>query len=453
MDPILTPEEMAAVDAAAPEPVEILIGRAGFATARAALSMLGGGYGRRVVVLAGPGNNGADGRDAARRLASRGARVEIVEALGSPSELPRADLVIDAAFGTGLTRAYDCPAVGSARVLAVDVPSGLDGLTGETLGRVQPADRTVTFAALKPGQLLGRGPELCGDLELVDIGLDVSGHSMGRVEASDVGAWLPPRTHSAHKWSAAVRVVAGSPRMGGAADLVSEAALRAGAGMVVTTCPGPEPLAMAREVVQRPLRPSELVAGVTEDLDRFGALVVGPGLGTSKEVLASVGELVSVAEVPLVLDADGLRLLEAEPDLGRKRTHPTVVTPHAGEFARITGAAPGSDRIAAVRELAGSWGCTVLLKGPATIVASPQGDVLVVDTGDQRLATAGTGDVLSGVIGAFLARGSEAHRAAAAAAFVHGRAGSRMRSEGGLAGDVLGRIGPVLSDLGSGAAG
>ncbi|HJR25745.1 MAG TPA: NAD(P)H-hydrate epimerase, partial [Acidimicrobiales bacterium] len=166
MIPIVTPEEMAAVDAAAPEPVEVLVERAGAAVARAALELLGGAYGRRVVVLAGKGNNGADGRAAALRLARRGVRVTVVDALGAPSRLSDADLVIDAAYGTGFHGGHEAPEVGDAPVLAVDIQSGVSGDTGEVRGRALSAVLTVTFAALKPGLVLEPGRSLAGQVLL-----------------------------------------------------------------------------------------------------------------------------------------------------------------------------------------------------------------------------------------------------------------------------------------------
>src|SRR5262245_51627851 len=192
MIPIVTPTEMAAIDAAAPEPVEVLIGRAGVAVARAAIEMLGGTYGRRVVVLAGKGNNGNDGRDAARRLRRRGVQVVEVDAHDAPTALPIADLVIDAAFGTGFRGGWRAPET-SAPVLAVDIPSGVDGLTGAVSERVLPAERTVTFAALKPGLLLAPGIELTGEIEVVDIGLDTTTANAWLVTDGDVAGWLPRR--------------------------------------------------------------------------------------------------------------------------------------------------------------------------------------------------------------------------------------------------------------------
>ncbi|MEO0495115.1 MAG: NAD(P)H-hydrate epimerase, partial [Actinomycetota bacterium] len=193
MIPIVTPAEMAAIDAAAPEPVEELIERAGAAVARAAVDLLGGTYGRRVVIVAGPGNNGADGRSAATRLRRRGVRCTVVAP--DVERLPAGvDLVIDAAYGTGLSRPYAFPAVPSgAAVLAVDISSGVHGLTGARLGAPVAADRTITFAALKPGLVLEPGRSLAGDVVVADIGLDTGDADVDLVEGADVADWLPVR--------------------------------------------------------------------------------------------------------------------------------------------------------------------------------------------------------------------------------------------------------------------
>ena len=434
MLPVVTPAEMGAIDAAAPEPVEELIERAGAAVARSALRLLGGTYGRRVVVVAGKGNNGNDGRAAARRLARRGVRVEVLDAADLPGALPPADLVIDAAYGTGFRGDWKAPTT-DAPVLAVDIPSGVDGLTGVAAGSPFPAVATVTFAALKPGLLLADGPELAGEVELADIGLDVSSASVHVVEEADVAAWLPRRPRSGHKWQAAVRLVAGSPGMTGAAHLASAAAFRAGAGYVTLSSPGVEddPL-KPTEVVGRPLPAEGWVEAALEDAERYGSLVVGPGLGAADEVPA----LVAGWPGPVLVDGDGL-----VPDLHGDQL---VLTPHEGEFARLAGEKPGADRIAAVRRLAASTGAVVLLKGSTTVVAEPAGEVLVTTTGDARLATAGTGDVLSGVIGALLAAGVPPARAAAAGAFLHGRAGALGFSHGLVASDLLDRL-PIVLDL------
>ena len=198
MIPIVTPEEMRAIDAAAPEPVDELIERAGRATARTALDMLGGAYGRVVVVLAGRGNNGNDGRTAGSHLERRGVTVRVVDAGSAPPVLPACDLVIDAAYGTGFRGDWNAPHIVSAgggcpMVLAVDIPSGVDALTGDAGPGVLAADRTVTFQALKPGLVFGDGAELSGRIDVVDIGLDVSGSTQHLAEGSDVSDWWPTR--------------------------------------------------------------------------------------------------------------------------------------------------------------------------------------------------------------------------------------------------------------------
>lgn len=439
MIPVLTPDEMAAVDSAAAVSVEVLIERAGAAVAHHALDLLGGGYGRRVVVLAGKGNNGADGRSAAARLRRRGARVQVVDALDAPTRLPDADLVIDAAYGTGFRGDFDAPDAGGATVLAVDIPSGVDGTTGEERGRALAATRTVTFAALKPGLLLEPGRRLAGDVRVADIGLDVSSASAGVVERSDVAAWLPGRAADAHKWRSATMVIAGSPGMAGAAHLAAAAAQRAGAGMVRVGSPGlDDDRSRPTEAVGLELPAAGWADLVLAVLDRFHALVIGPGLGTQEATRAAVREVLVRATVPAVVDGDALTALGTDAaEVLAGRSAGTVLTPHDGEHERLTGARPGPDRIAAARALAIRTGSVVLLKGPTTVVAGPDGRVRIVTAGDARLATAGTGDVLSGTIGALLARGLDALEAAAAGAWLHARAGALGPADGLVAGDLV----------------
>ena len=280
MIPVVTPDEMRAIDAAAPEPVEVLIDRAGAALARVALRMLGGAYGRRVVVVAGKGNNGADGRSAARWLARRGVHVTVLDAAAAPPVLPPCDLVIDAAYGTGFRGTYATPDPGTVPVLAADIPSGVDGATGAAAAEVRAATRTVTFAALKPGLLFPPGSTLAGEVEVADIGLDTGAAVTHLLERDDVVRWLPPRPADSHKWRAAVWVVAGSSGMLGAAHLASRGAQRAGAGYVRLSSPGVGHDALApTEVVGRTLPSSLWSQDVLGDLGRFHALVVGPGLG------------------------------------------------------------------------------------------------------------------------------------------------------------------------------
>ena len=450
---IVTPEEMRDIDAAAASEtsIEVLIERAGSAVAWAALRMLGGSYGRRVVIIAGPGNNGADARVAGRRLARRGVSIRVFEAADCPDVLPECDLVIDGAFGTGFHGLWTAPDTGGAPVLAVDIPSGVDGLTGAAGPGVMQADRTIVLAALKPGLLFPPGSELAGAVEIAEIGIDCDRVRVHLVQQRDVADWCLPRHPAAHKWSAATRIIAGSPGMTGAAHLAACAAQRAGAGMVHLSVPGAVPESGGHEYVQRVLPASGFAREALASLDRFTSLIIGPGLGRSDATVAGVREIVKSANVPTVIDGDGLFALAWSNDgaaaVLRDRTSDTVLTPHDGEFAVLAGAKVGADRIMDTRLLAFELGVVVLLKGPATVIAHPDGRVLVVTSGDERLATAGTGDVLSGVIGALLAQGLDAFAAAASGAWIHGQAGRLGSRRGLVASDLLALIPQVLESL------
>ena len=459
MIPVLTPEEMAGVDRAAPDPVEALVERAGFAVAHRARRLLGGAYGRRILVIAGRGNNGADGRVAARWLSRWGAHVTVAgpDRYRPGESLGPADLIVDAAFGTGLSRPYEPPDPGPVPVLAVDIPSGLSGLTGT--GPAMDARATVTFAAWKPGLLLGDGPERAGTVELAGIGLAPlagAAASMWLVGDEDV-AQLPERGRQAHKWQTAVMVVGGSEAMNGAPLMCASGAMRAGAGYALVAVPGSPPgggLPPGAQVGVS-LPDGDWVPAAAESAGRAKALVVGPGLaararrddgGTGPDT--PVGRLLAATGAPAVVDADGITALgdpEAVAAVTARREAPIVLTPHEGEFAKLTGRPPGEDRIADVRDLARRCGAVVLLKGTTTVVADPAGRVLIAHSGLPRLATAGTGDVLSGVIGAFLARGLPAAEAAALAAHVHGRASARGPAEGLVATDLPELVSGYLS--------
>jgi NAD(P)H-hydrate epimerase len=370
-------------------------------------------------------------------------RVDVVDAADAPARLEGYDLVVDAAYGTGFHGEYEAPDPGGAAVLAVDIPSGVNGLTGEAAAGAVRADVTVTFAALKPGLLLSPGVEHAGMVEVADIGLDASSARAELVEGDDVAAWLPERPRQAHKWMSAVYVVAGSPGMMGAAHLTSRAALRAGAGMVRLGSPGADPHSFQLgEIVGRPLPLPGWQEHVPQDAERSRALVIGPGLGRDERTGPAVRETLARTPLPAIVDADGLFALgdaATAAEVVRGRDQPTVLTPHEGEFARLAGARPGPDRLEAVRDLAGRTGATVLLKGATTVVAEPGGRVLLSDAGGPNLATAGTGAVL--------AQGLEPAHAAAAAAWVHGTAAHLGWRRGLVAGDLLDLLPAVLSGL------
>jgi hydroxyethylthiazole kinase-like uncharacterized protein yjeF len=464
MIPVVTPGEMASVDRRAPEAVEVLIDRAGRAVARQAVAEMGGRYGRRVVIVAGPGHNGHDGRTAARYLRTWGVAVVVLDAgaVAEGQRLPPADLVIDAAYGTGLSRSYAPPDPGATPVLAVDIPSGVSGLTGEVVGAdagggAVTATATVTFAALKPGLLLGAGRAHAGVTRVVDIGLGDLVAEVARahlVTDDDVARLVPPRGQDAHKWQSAVAVIAGSPGMTGAPWVLSQAVLRAGAGYCRLGLPGIDPGASGLppgEAVLSPLPEEGWDRDALEWIARCRALVVGPGLGGAETGSGSKGPVAGVlrgSSVPAVVDADGLNALghlDAVAEITAARAAAVILTPHEGEFKRLTGAAPGVERIESVRAAAAASGAVVLLKGSTTIVATPDGRVLLAASGSPRLATAGTGDVLSGVIGALLARGVPAPEAAALGAHVHGRAAALGRAVGLIASDLPDLVSDWLS--------
>jgi NAD(P)H-hydrate epimerase len=420
-----------------------------------------------VAIVCGKGNNGGDGLVAARVLRGWGVRVEVVElASGSGPDdveraIARADLLVDAMYGTGFGGVLDGAAARVAELsrgvltLAVDIPSGVDGATGAAPGTAVRADATVTFAARKTGLCFEPGRSLAGDVHVADIGIAVGDPALGLVGDDDVTFWLVPRPPDANKWSAGLLVVGGSGGMTGAPMFVSHAAMRAGAGIVWCGVPGVDAAARAggSEIVVKALDADEAgeLSGLPDDvldaLGRFRAAAVGPGLGTSEATQAAVRDLVPRIPCPLVLDADGLNAFARDAATLRERTAPTVVTPHAGEYERLMGEPVGDDRVAAARALAEATGCVGLLKGPGTVVAHPDGRAAVDVSGGAELATAGSGDVLTGIIGGFLARGLDPFAAAAAATFVHGRAAERAGHTGLIAGDLVDALPRVLDEI------
>ncbi len=458
MIPVVTVEEMRSLDELAHQDIglQVLVERAGYAVGQRALSLLGGAYGRRILVIAGKGNNGEDGRVAAAFLMDRGAVVDIVPP--DCGEIPDCvdklakysyDLVIDAAYGTGFHGTYYPPVLPvGVPVLAVDIPSGVYGDTGEASGNPLQAVETVVMAALKPGLIQSDGAKLSGRLHIADIGIDSSQTAKIHViEDRDVADNIPARNRDAHKWMSATCIVAGSSGMMGAALMCASGALRAGAGMVrLATLGGEVDSSAIPEVVKIPLgrfgeEYSNWSSRVIEEASRCKSLVVGPGLGRSPEVVSEIRKLLQNVPIPLVVDADGLYALGSRSEAvdvlrGRKDI---VLTPHDGEAARLTGCSISSNRIDEARSLSVLLGVPVLLKGPTTVVADPGGDAYVVISGTPRLASAGSGDVLSGIIGGFIARCADNSRlslVAALAAYVHGQASRLGRSEGLVAMDI-----------------
>jgi hydroxyethylthiazole kinase-like uncharacterized protein yjeF len=316
------------------------------------------------------------------------------------------------------------------------------------------AEATVTFAAYKPGLLLGDGPAHTGPVTVVDIGLDAGVRvraSTWLMDDGDVASLLPERRRNSHKWQSAVAVAAGSPGMMGAPHLVSRAAMRAGAGYALLGVPGASLASIPEgEAVGLALPPIDWDAALLDAASRCRAIVIGPGLGLGESIRPSLLRVLAGAEIPVVVDADGINALQSAATLRQAtagRSTPVVITPHEGEYARLFGGPPDADRLAAVRRAAADTGAIVLLKGPTTVVAAPDGRVLMAAAASSRLATAGTGDVLSGVIGAFVARGVPPFEAAGLAAHVHGRAAGAGFAEGLVAGDLPDLIAGWLSGL------
>lgn len=448
-------------------PGGVLMQRAAAALSVQCAALLGRVYGAYVVVLVGTGDNGGDALFAGARLAARGARVSALlldrtrahaeglhaleraggRAVGADAALVSgADLVVDGMVGIGGrpglhgVAAELADAAAHLLTIGVDVPSGVDSDTGDAGEAAVRADVTVSFGALKPGTVVGRGAELSGQLRLVDIGLRLPAASTVVLEAADVAAIMPQPSGADDKYTrGVVGIAAGSEQYAGAGVLATGAALHGGAGMVRYVGLAPEQVrARYPEVVVHPdARPHDV---------RVQAWVVGPGLGTDDTAVSLLTDVLR-SDVPVIVDADAITLVSRSPGLMRGRGAPTVLTPHDREFARLAGE-PGPDRLGAVRRAAADLGATVLLKGNATIVAEPGGRAYVNPTGTAWLATAGSGDVLSGLIGSLLAAGLPTPLAAAAAAYVHGVAGQRAAADGPpAAADVLAELRPAIGSL------
>jgi hydroxyethylthiazole kinase-like uncharacterized protein yjeF len=474
---LLTNEEMGRADRLAVEagvPSLTLMENAGRAVAREAMAMAPAGA--RVAVLCGPGNNGGDGFVAARLLGDAGYQVRLA-LLGSavalrgdaaimagrwrpatepwhavPAILDWADLVIDAMFGAGLARPLDGPAAVAvdalsrcgAPVLAVDVPSGLDGSSGGATGPLVRATRTVTFCRLKPGHLLMPGRELCGQTVLADIGIPTSVLSaigpLTSANVPDLWRGVLPRTRpESHKYTRGhVVVVSGAAHRTGAARLGARGALRAGAGLVTVASPPDAVTVNAAHLTAIMLEPFDGPRGLAEVLDdqRRNAILIGPGAGVG----IATRLLVQVAleyDAAVTLDADALTSFTIDQDddeepvvrqlfelIREKPQRPVVLTPHEGEFKRTFGALPEladcRSKLERARAAAKVSGAVVVLKGPDTVIAGPDGRAAINDNAPPWLATAGSGDVLAGLVSGLLAQGMPAFEAACAAAWMHG---------------------------------
>src|SRR4051812_9970353 len=460
-------------------PAGTLMQRAAAGLARRCALLLresGGVYGGTVVLLVGSGDNGGDTLYAGAALAARGVSVKAVllrpdrvhlaglaalrRAGGvTITELPgRVDLVVDGIVGIGASGGLRPEATALVKrfpelrgrdgarppVVAVDVPSGVAVDTGDVPGEAVSADVTVTFGCLKPAHVVGPAGALAGQVELVDIGLGATLHADPAVrvpDAADIAAWWPRPGTTSDKYSrGVVGVATGSATYPGAAVLSVSGALAGPAGMVRYAG------SADREVLR--VHPSVVAAKRVADAGRVQAWVCGSGLGTDDAARTELRSVLATS-LPVLLDADALTLLvDGQHATDLRRDAPLVITPHDGEFARLAGERPGADRVGAACRLAAWINAVVLLKGDRTIVATPSGEVWVNPTGSPPLATAGSGDVLAGLLGSLLAAGLPPERAAIMAAYVHGLAGRRAGRDGPVtAPDVAAALRPVLADL------
>ena len=499
---LVTTEQMRAIDRAAIEDYGIagavLMENAGRAVAQAAQEMLSevDPLGR-VVAVCGRGNNGGDGFVAARHLSNQGIPVEIcllaaaddltgdaaincriAQQMGLPvlenpgsgeleAALDSADVVIDAILGTGISGEVEGPAreaielinTSWAEVVAVDIPSGVSGDTGEELGEAVAADRTLTFGLPKIGHYCYPGRECCGEIEIVDISLPgelLTAETLTTNLTEPMDAWLmlPDRWADMHKGDAGrLLIVAGSVGMTGAAALAGQGAARAGAGLV--TLAAPESLNDILEIKctevmtlplpetkQRSLAPqaADQVLAFAEGCD---AVALGPGLSRVDATAQLARSLIERIPLPLVVDADGLNACAGATDVLKRRAAPTVITPHPGELSRLVdvpAATIQQDRVGSARQAARELDCVVVLKGAGTVIAAPDGEAWVNPTGNAGMASGGVGDVLTGVIAALLAGGATAVDAAVSGVYYHGLAGD-------LAAEHRGERSLIASDL------
>ena len=498
---LYTAEEMSRADTRAQElgiPGSVLMERAGAQMARCALERFAP---RRAVVVSGGGNNGGDGFVIARELHRSGVDVAVLatkeEYGGDPetnlealrnldvrlispedldAEVGRAELVVDALLGTGFSgevrekEAGIIEKMNSAQVpvLAVDVPSGVDGTTGEVQGVAVSADLTVCAHAMKVGCVISPGREHAGEVIAVDIGIPPEADvdpSLVWTDAASLRGKIPRTAELAHKYSAgALLVVAGSRGTTGAPVMVVRGAQRAGCGIVFLATPeGAAPavdLALTEALVYGVAEDEQgyMESGALEEIlahsGRASALVMGPGTGTGDEGRRLVEGVLREVELPVLLDADAITNLAGTDVLARRET-PTVITPHAGELGRLLGSGAkdvSARRLDSARNAAEQHRCCVLLKGSDTLVVEGE-RVAVNSTGNVALAAAGTGDVLSGVIGALLSRGMDAYEAARAGAWAHGRAAELWLEETGwpaesfVASDLLRYLPPAVGEL------
>lgn len=501
MNAVVTAQEMAALDAQTIQymniPGLILMENAGRGIAEVALQMLGTASGKTVAIFCGAGNNGGDGYVVARHLLNHGAHVrtfvlaapekiggdaltnlKALQGMGHqplfikslPDKLEIPDLVVDAILGTGVKGmlhglyAEIVEHINSLQtnVLAVDIPTGVNADTGQVDGPAVKATRTATMALLKRGLLFSPGREHTGQLHIIDISMPPqvveSNHPrVCQVDNNFIRSIMPKRSPAAYKNKVGmIQVVAGSSGITGAAVLAAEAVLRTGAGLCYLNIPkslSPIVESLSAEVIARPLEDHgaghflEQHADLIEnELPNRTALVVGPGMGEAEETFKLVRRLIQKNNLPLVLDADGLNACASDINLIKEYQGDLVITPHPGEMARLTHLSIReiiSQPIDIARRYAEEWNCTIILKGGPSVTALPDGRVFINSTGNAGMATAGSGDVLSGIIAGLIGQGVTSNMAAVAAVYLHGLAGDlafKKRHHGLIAGDIMRHI-------------
>ena len=477
---LLTPTEMAGMDRAAMAagiPGAVLMDHAGRAVAAAVMARW---RLRPTLVLCGPGNNGGDGFVAARRLAQAGWPVRLalngampggdagqhaalwrgkIEPF-SPDMLDDSPLVIDALFGAGLSRDIDGDAAVTISLLiargvdicAVDVPSGLDGATGQLRGVTAPARLTVTFFRKKPGHVLQPGRELCGEVVLADIGIPTAllAHSQARCWENAPGLWraaMPSLRATSNKFHRGHALIWGGAILTGAARLSALAAMRVGAGLLTVAAPRAAWSVYAAHLLSAMVQPMDDLADFTALLadPRRNAILIGPGAGVGEATREAVLASLATGRA-MTIDADAITSFAADPArLFAAIAGPCVLTPHEGEFARLFTAT--GDKLSRARRAAAQSGAVVLLKGADTVIAAPDGRAAINANAPPTLATGGSGDVLAGMITGLLAQGMPAFEAACAAAWLHGAAAQRF-GVGLIAEDLPGLLPAVLAGVG-----
>lgn len=512
---VVTPDQMRKIDKTAINdfgiPGIVLMENAAVGVVREVAEILGNIPGKKAIVLAGKGNNGGDAFAVARHLNNMGAYVSVyvlskldsilgdaktnldilvkmgieIDEVTSDEQaaeikncLKSADIIVDGLLGTGLKgevsgvmgEIIELVNASKVPVVAVDIPSGINGETGKVSKACIKAKTTVTFAFPKIGQLIHPGCDYVGDLKIVDIGIPkaavdntkIKGHL---IDLELVSKLIPKRQDDSNKGTyGKILVVAGSRGMTGAACLTGGAALRSGAGLVYLAAPSSlvsiyagaliEAVTIPLEDENKGFLTSEAIPGILKQLGKVSVAAVGPGLSSGNETRDVVYSIIENSEVPIVLDADGINLVAEDLSVLKKRRNQIVITPHPGEMARLVGASVKEvqeDRLNVARTFSKEWGVITVLKGSRTVIASPEGEIYINTTGNPGMSTGGSGDVLTGIIAGLIGQGLKPLDASIAGVYLHGVCGDNIAAKKGehglIAGDLVQEIPFVILDL------